>query len=74
MYVSINFYYRGKTHKNVVAQYLNKLAGEAIHNSERLLYELICMITKRNGVSYIVHHNYYKYLSQNYLNLHFVYR
>jgi len=42
--------YRGKTHKNVVAQYLNKLADDALNNSERLLYELICMITKRNGV------------------------
>ncbi|XP_003241201.1 protein transport protein Sec16B isoform X1 [Acyrthosiphon pisum] len=40
----------GKTHKNAVAQYLNKLADEATNNSERLLYELICMITKRNGI------------------------
>ncbi|XP_026812247.1 protein transport protein Sec16A isoform X1 [Rhopalosiphum maidis] len=40
----------GKTHKNAVAQYLNKLADEASNNSERLLYELICMITKRNGI------------------------
>lgn len=46
--------YSGRTHKNAVVQYLNKLAEDALHNSERLLYELISMITKRNGVSYYI--------------------
>lgn len=46
--------YRGKTHKNAVVEYLHKLTEEAINNSERLLYELITMITKRNGVSYYI--------------------
>ncbi|XP_050443155.1 uncharacterized protein LOC126847123 isoform X2 [Adelges cooleyi] len=40
----------GKTHKNVVTQYLNKLVEEVSNNSERLLYELISMITKRSGI------------------------
>lgn len=47
---------RGKTHKNAVAQYLNKLAEESSNNSERLLHELIFMITKRNGVSKILYY------------------
>jgi len=49
---------RGRTHKNAVVQYLNKLAEEALNNSERLLYELISMITKRNGVSYHILFNH----------------
>ncbi|XP_050538413.1 uncharacterized protein LOC126903883 isoform X4 [Daktulosphaira vitifoliae] len=63
----------GKTHKNVVAQYLNRLVDEASNNSERLLYELICMITKRSGsvdgtdVSELLMENVAKYPSNGVL-------
>ncbi|XP_054270029.1 protein transport protein Sec16A isoform X3 [Macrosteles quadrilineatus] len=40
----------GVTHKNTVIQYLKKERDLLTHSSERLLYDLICLVIKLNGV------------------------
>lgn len=45
------FFYSGVTHKNTVLQYLKKQSDQLSHSSGKLLYELIRLVIKLNGVS-----------------------
>lgn len=45
------FFYSGVTHKNTVLQYLKKQSDQISHSSGKLLYELIRLVIKLNGVS-----------------------
>ncbi|XP_046688961.1 uncharacterized protein LOC124374861 [Homalodisca vitripennis] len=40
----------GVTHKNTVLQYLKKQCSQYTHSSEKLLYDLIRLVIKLNGV------------------------
>lgn len=59
------FFYSGVTHKNTVLQYLKKQSDQISHSSGKLLYELIRLVIKLNGVS--IHCSNESFPNVNYL-------